>query len=110
MNSLPYPSPTHFVIHFAILFFLALVWFLMIHLLLTRLARRHRRTFVALDRPRFPLHMTLCSQILMLKFILLREHRPLADRPLSRLSDGMLILHIVYLFILVLPWFVFHQP
>lgn len=110
MNSLPYPSPTHFVIHFAILFFLVIVYFVMLHLLLTRLARHHHRSFVALDRPRFPLHMTLCSQILMLKFIFLREHRPLADRALSRLSDGMLIFQIVYLFILIFPWFVFHQP
>jgi hypothetical protein len=70
---------------------MVLIWFFLIHILLKRLERKHPDTYESMGKPSLFLHNTPRTANATLRFIALRQHRPLGDATLSRLSDGMMI-------------------
>lgn len=81
---------------------MVLAWFVLVKLLLDRLAAMHPETYDAMGQPSLFARNTPGRVLKMLAFIVGREHRPLGDRYLSKLSDIMLVFAIVYLALFVL--------
>jgi hypothetical protein len=65
-------------------------WWGLLGLLWLRLVARHRHLYHSLGGPQFVALNSLASGWLTLKFILMRQHRPLGDRYLSFLADAAL--------------------
>ena len=82
---------------FPILISMVLVWFVLLHLLFSRLEKRHPMKYEAMGRPSLILRNHLAGTLAMLAFLVRREHRALGDSYLSKLSDGMLVFFAAYL-------------
>jgi hypothetical protein len=82
---------------FAVLFSMVIVWFVLIKLLFNRLERSHPKKYEAMGKPSLFLRNNIATGWATLKFIVAREHRPLNDTYLSKLSDSMLVYFMVYL-------------
>jgi len=84
----------------ALLFGMIIVWFLLIKLLFNWLEQAHPKKYEAMGRPSLFLRNNIASSWATLRFIVAREHRPLNDGYLSKLSDFMLIYLAIYLLLL----------
>ena len=80
-----------------ILLAMVITWFVLIKLLFNRLERVHPQKYEAMGRPSLFLRNNIATGLATLKFLLAREHRPLNDGYLSKLSDAMLAFFVVYL-------------
>jgi len=78
-------------------FALVIGWFVLIKLLFNRLERAHPQKYEEMGRPSLFLRNNIATGWATLKFLVGREHRPLRDSYLSKLSDGMLVYLVVYL-------------
>lgn len=76
-------------------------WFAMLKVLFARLERLHSAKYEAMGRPSLFLRNNIYTGWMTLKFIGLRQHRPLADNILSKLSDFMLLYFLLYLAVFV---------
>jgi hypothetical protein len=87
--------PPGVMIVFSLLFGGAVVWLGSVFTLIRRLEHNHPETSSALGEPRIILSEYTLGQtkalIMLIKFILKREHGPLNDEYLSRLCDFMRI-------------------
>lgn len=92
MNS---QSPS--IIYVALLFGMVLVWFVLITLLFNRLESMHPKKYEAMGRPSLFLRNNIETGWTTMKFLFTREHRPLNDPYLSKLSDTMLVYFAAYL-------------
>jgi hypothetical protein len=81
----------------AVLFAMVITWFVLIKLLFNRLERAHSQKYEAMGRPSLFLRNNIATGFTTLKFLLAREHRPLKDNYLSKLSDSMLVFFAIYL-------------
>lgn len=90
-------SESTFLVLFATLFGMVLVWFVLVKLLFNRLEAAHPQKYEAMGRPSLFFRNSPAGVWAMLKFLVAREHRALGDSYLSKLSDGMLIFFLVYL-------------
>jgi hypothetical protein len=91
------PPQTVAISLFAALFSMVVVWFVLIKLLFNRLERSHPKKYEAMGKPSLFLRNNIATGWATLKFIVAREHRPLNDTYLSKLSDSMLVYFMVYL-------------
>lgn len=62
----------------------------------------HRTRYEELGSPTLLFPNNLSSQIKVIKFILLRKHKDLGDKYLSKLTDGMLAYSVTYIIIIAL--------
>ena len=72
-------------------------WFVLIKLLFNRLEAAHPQKYDEMGRPSLFLRNSMATNWATLKFLVSREHRPLNDSYLSKLSDVMLAFFTVYL-------------
>jgi hypothetical protein len=82
---------------FPIIFGLAILWLVLVKLLFTRLEKHHPQKYETMGRPSLFLRNNLSGCLAMLGFILSREHKTLGDNFLSKLSDVMLLIFVVYI-------------
>ncbi len=82
---------------FPLLFGMVIVWLVLIKLLFNRLERSHPQKYEAMGRPSLFLRNSIAGGWATLKFLAGREHKPLNDSYLSKLSDAMLVFFAVYL-------------
>jgi hypothetical protein len=92
MDSKTLPGPV-----FLALLGMVIVWFVLIKLLFNRLEVAHPQKYEAMGRPSLFLRNNIGSGWAIFKFLVMREHRTLNDRYLSRLSDAMLVFFAIYL-------------
>lgn len=81
---------------------LVLIGFVLITMLFRRLKSAHRTRYEELGSPTFLSPYNFSSQIKVSKFILLREHKDLGDKFLSRLSDAILAYSTTYIILFTL--------
>ena len=82
---------------FPLLFGMVIVWFVLIKLLFNRLERSHPQTYEAMGKPSLFLRNSIAGGWATLKFLVTRQHKPLNDSYLSKLSDAMLAFFAIYL-------------
>ena len=70
------------------------IWFALLLWLWQRLIARHPTKYEAMGRPSF---FSTVGFVPMMRFLFLREHRPLNDRGLSLGADAALIVFTVYI-------------
>ena len=91
------------------MFAMVLGWFVMLKILFSRLERLHPEKYEAMGRPSLFLRNNIYTGWMTLRFIGFRQHRPLADATLSKLSDFMLLYFLLYLAVFV-SLIVFYSP
>lgn len=80
---------------FLSLFVLVGLWFLMLSLVWRRLISHHPRTYETIGSPHF---LKPLGAIATLRFLVSRAHRSLGDRTLGWLSDGALLVLVLYVY------------
>lgn len=98
-------SESTFSVLFAILLGMVVIWFVLMQLLLRRLASAHPATYEAMGRPSLFLRNSSSGALAVLQFLIARKHRTLGDTYLSMLSDGMLVFFAVYLVLFIMLGF-----
>lgn len=83
------------------MFAMVIGWFVMLRIMFNRLEQLHPQKYEAMGRPTLFLRNNIHTGWMTLKFIWLREHRPLADATLSKLSDFMFGYSLLYLAVFV---------
>ena len=86
---------------FATLMGMVLVWFVLLKLLVNRLEQAHPQKYAAMGRPSLFWRNSPSASLAVLNFLIVREHRALNDSYLSKLSNLMLILLVVYVVLFV---------
>ena len=90
------PQPL-FLTLFSLLFGMVIVWFVLLKLLFNRLEQLHPQKYESMGRPSVFLRNSIEGGWATLKFLVAREHKPLSDSYLSKLSDAMLAFFAIYL-------------
>lgn len=78
------------------LFVLVLIWFALVGWLFRRLEDRHASKYEEMGRPSLILRNHLEGNIALMKFLFLRQHTKLGDGALSKFSDAILVLFVIY--------------
>jgi len=86
-------------IPFIIMICMVPVWFVLVITLFKRLESLHPEKYESMGRPTIFWRNSTEGMFKMLKFLFLREHRPMNDKTLSALSDVMLVFITCYLLI-----------
>lgn len=91
-------QPSALPISFGVaLFTMVIVWFVLLKVLFSRLERKHPQKYEAMGKPSLFLRNNIATGWATMKFLFVREHRPLNDSYLSKLSDSMLAYLSIYL-------------
>ena len=85
------------------IFFISMVfiWFIMTFILYKRLKTRHVKKYKDMGEPSLLVNKTFKPAWSAMRFLLKREHKTLNDKPLSLLSDSMIMLLVIYLIIFI---------
>src|SRR5262245_25330041 len=75
------------------------IWFALSAWVLRRLKSRHRETFDRLGRPSLIMNNSILNNLLVTRFLLMREYMILRDVGLQRVCDFMLLFFAAYVFI-----------
>jgi hypothetical protein len=76
---------------------MVIVWFVLLKVLFKRLEQAHALKYESMGKPSLFLRNNIATGWATLKFIMAREHTPLNDSYLSKLSDFMLVFFVIYL-------------